>query len=65
MVQVVSNGKLSLLARNATAIQKHIAKNLMVSKTIEGYALLLENILRFSFEAANVQGVTKIPANMK
>lgn len=65
MMQVVLNGKLSLLARKTAGIGKHTAKNLMVSETVEGYALLLENILKLPSEVANVQNVTKIPANMK
>lgn len=65
MMQVVSNGKLSLLARKTAGIGKHTAKNLMVSETIEGYALLLENILKLPSEVADVRNVTDIPANMK
>lgn len=65
VMQVVANGKLSLLARKAAAIGKLTAKNLMVSEAVEGYALLLENILRFPSEVTNVQGITKIPTSLK
>lgn len=65
MLQVISNGKLSLLASNAAAIGKRTAKNLMVSESVEGYALLLENVLRFPSEVADVQSVMEIPANLK
>nr|GMD31581.1 Phosphatidyl-myo-inositol mannosyltransferase [Ipomoea batatas] len=65
MAQAVANGKLSLLARNAASIGKQTARNVMVSESVEGYALLLENILRFSSEAANPQSVTKIPLKLK
>ncbi|CAI9101206.1 OLC1v1038475C3 [Oldenlandia corymbosa var. corymbosa] len=65
LMQVISNGKLSLLASNAAAIGKHTAKNLMVSESVEGYASLLESVLRFPSEVTNVEPVSEIPANLK
>ncbi|KAL3517234.1 hypothetical protein ACH5RR_024136 [Cinchona calisaya] len=63
VMQVVSSGKLSLLASNAAAIGRRTAKNLMVSENVEGYASLLENVLPSQF--ANVRSAMKIPANLK
>ncbi|CDP08738.1 unnamed protein product [Coffea canephora] len=65
VMQVVSNGKLSLLALNAAAIGRQTAKNLMVSESIDGYVSLLENVLKFPSEVASVQSVLEIPSNLK
>lgn len=65
VMQVVSNGKLSLLALNAAVIGRQTAKNLMVSESIEGYVSLLENVLNFPSEVASVQSVLEIPSNLK
>nr|GME17197.1 Phosphatidyl-myo-inositol mannosyltransferase [Ipomoea batatas] len=54
MTQLVSNGKLSLLAQNAALAGLHAARNLMVSQSVEGYALLMENILGFPSEVENL-----------
>lgn len=54
ITQLVSNGKLSLLAQNAALAGSHAARNLMVSQSVEGYALLMENILGFSSEVENL-----------
>ncbi|VFQ94688.1 unnamed protein product [Cuscuta campestris] len=63
--QIVSNGKLSLLAQNAASIGKQTARNLMVLESVEGYASLLEHVLRYTSGAANIQSVTKIPLKLK
>ncbi|GFP94614.1 hypothetical protein PHJA_001605800 [Phtheirospermum japonicum] len=63
--QVVSNRKISLLARNVASIGKHTAKNLMVSETIEGYASLLESVLNFPSEVAFPQSAKNISTKLK
>ncbi|KAI3444470.1 hypothetical protein Pfo_001135 [Paulownia fortunei] len=65
MFQLVSNGKLSLLARNAASIGKRTAKNLMVSESVEGYASLLENILMLPSEVSIPQAAKEIPIKLK
>ncbi|KAG8391895.1 hypothetical protein BUALT_Bualt01G0234500 [Buddleja alternifolia] len=65
MFQMVSNGKLSLLARNVASIGKHTAKNLMVSESVEGYASLLENILMLPSEVASSKAAKDIPVKLK
>ncbi|KAL7125749.1 hypothetical protein ABFS83_14G137500 [Erythranthe nasuta] len=65
MFQMVSNGKLSLIARNAASIGKSRAKNLMVSESVEGYAFLLENILSLPSEVAIPMAAKSIPAKLK
>lgn len=65
MSQLVSNGKLSLLARNAASIAKRTAKNLMVSESVEGYASLLENILVPPSEVAVSRAAIQIPTDFK
>lgn len=65
MLQLVSNGELSVLAHNAASVGQYTARNLMVSESVEGYALLLENILRFPSEVAYPKAVTEIPEKPK
>ncbi|KAL0339470.1 UNVERIFIED_CONTAM: hypothetical protein Sangu_1469100 [Sesamum angustifolium] len=65
MSQMVSNGKLSLIAHNAASIGKRTAKNLMVSESIEGYASLLEKILMLPSEVAVPQAAKDIPLKLK
>ncbi|KAE8708023.1 rRNA-processing protein FCF1-like protein [Hibiscus syriacus] len=50
--EVISNGKLSPLARNIASIGRGTVKNLMVQETVEGYAFLLENVLKLPSEVA-------------
>ena len=64
-MEVVSKGKLSALARNVASLGRGTAQNLMVSECIEGYALLLENILRLPSEVALPKAVSEIPLNLK
>lgn len=63
--QVVSKGKLTTLARDIASMGKRTAENLMVSETIEGYASLLENVLKLPSEVALSKAVTEIPSKMK
>ncbi|KAM3248122.1 hypothetical protein P3L10_009890 [Capsicum annuum] len=65
MLQVVSNGELSLLAYKAASVGQHNARNLMVSESVEGYALLLENFLQFPSEVEYPKVVTEIPKKPK
>ncbi|KAF7139562.1 hypothetical protein RHSIM_Rhsim07G0008900 [Rhododendron simsii] len=63
--QVVSKGKLTTLARDIASMGKRTAENLMVSETIEGYASLVENVLKLPSEVALSKAVTEIPSKMK
>ncbi|KAF5183620.1 glycosyl transferase family 1 protein [Thalictrum thalictroides] len=65
LFQVISNGKLSPLAQNVASIGKGPAKNLMVTETIEGYASLLENVLKFPSEVRPPKVVADIPIRLK
>ncbi|KAK2995816.1 hypothetical protein RJ640_006155 [Escallonia rubra] len=65
MSNMVSKGKLSPLAHNVGSIGKRTAKNLMVSETVEGYASLLENVLKLPSEVAIPHNVSEIPLNLK
>ncbi|KAK3024254.1 hypothetical protein RJ639_043630 [Escallonia herrerae] len=65
MSNMVSKGKLSPLAHNVASIGKRTAKNLMVSETVEGYASLLENVLKLPSEVAFPPNVSEIPLNLK
>ncbi|KAG6402676.1 hypothetical protein SASPL_134878 [Salvia splendens] len=65
LLQVVSNGKLSVSARNVASNGKHAAKNLMVSESVDGYASLLENILMLPSEVALPLAAKSIPNKLK
>lgn len=62
---VVSRGKLSPLARKIASIGKGTAKNLMVVEAVEGYASLLENILKLPSEVAAPKPTAEIPSRCK
>ncbi|XP_057980829.1 uncharacterized protein LOC131166364 [Malania oleifera] len=65
VLQVISKGTLSPLARNIASIGKSTAKNLMVLETVEGYALLLENVLKFPSEVAPPKAASEIHPKLK
>ncbi|KAF2291193.1 hypothetical protein GH714_020600 [Hevea brasiliensis] len=65
VLQVISNGKLSPLARNIASVGKGTAKNLMVAETVEGYASLLEKVIRLPSEVALPKAFVQIPAKLK
>ncbi|XP_057462590.1 uncharacterized protein LOC130752763 isoform X4 [Actinidia eriantha] len=65
ILEVVSNGKLSPLARNIASIGKRTAKNLLVLEAIEGYASLVENVLKLPSEVKTSKAVTEIPSKLK
>ncbi|XVF33239.1 hypothetical protein REPUB_Repub17cG0151700 [Reevesia pubescens] len=65
ILQVISKGKLSPLAHNIASIGRGTVKNLMVQETVEGYALLLENILKLPSEVAPPKAVTELPSKLK
>ncbi|OVA16537.1 Glycosyl transferase [Macleaya cordata] len=65
LFQAISNTKLSPLARNIASIAKDPARNLMVSETIEGYAFILEKVLKFPSEVAPPKAITDIPPRLK
>lgn len=62
---MISEGKLSPLVHNIASLGKSTAKNLMVMETVEGYASLLENLLKFPSEVASPKAVTEIPPKLK
>ncbi|XP_071735917.1 uncharacterized protein [Rutidosis leptorrhynchoides] len=65
MLQLVSKGRLSSLTRNIASMGKHTAKNMMVLESVEGYASLIENILKLPSEVALPKPVSEIPSNIK
>lgn len=62
---MISEGKLSPLVQNVTSLGKGTAKNLMVMETIEGYASLLANLLKFPSEVAFPKAMTEIRPKLK
>lgn len=65
LLQVISNGKLSPLACNIASIGRETVKNLMVQETVEGYAFLLENVLKLPSEVAPLKAVAELPSKLK
>ncbi|KAI7735320.1 hypothetical protein M8C21_029737 [Ambrosia artemisiifolia] len=65
MLQVVSEGKLSSPVRNVASTGKNTAKNMMVLKSVEGYASLIENIMKLPSEVASPRDVSEIPSDTK
>ncbi|KAJ4823972.1 hypothetical protein Tsubulata_039229 [Turnera subulata] len=65
MLQLISKEKISPLARNVSSRGKEVAKNLMVQETVEGYAFLLENVLRLPSEVESPKAVIDIPPKLK
>lgn len=62
---MVTKGKLSPFSREIASIGRSTAKNLMALQTIEGYASLVENILRLPSEVAPPKAVSEIPPKSK
>lgn len=65
VLQLVSKGTISSLARNIASIGKHSAKNMMVLESVEGYASLIENVVNLPSEVASPRAVSEIPSNFK
>ncbi|KAL5989279.1 hypothetical protein ACLOJK_010169 [Asimina triloba] len=65
LFQVVSKGKLTPLAQQIASIGQAHAKNLMVSETVEGHALLLESVLKLPSEVAFPKSAVEIPPKLK
>lgn len=63
--QLISNGKLTLVARNAASMGRLTAKNLLASESVVGYASLLENILMLPSEVSIPQVAKEIPVEFK
>ncbi|KAL0538154.1 hypothetical protein IC582_027155 [Cucumis melo] len=65
ILQVISEGRLSPLARSIASIGRDTVINLMVSETVEGYASLLDAVLKLPSEAAPAKEVAEIPSKLK
>ena len=65
VLQAISKGTLSPLARNIASMGKNTAKNLMVLETVEGYATLLENVVELPSEVTPPKAVSEIPPKLK
>uniref|UniRef100_A0A0E0C4S5 Glycosyl transferase family 1 domain-containing protein n=1 Tax=Oryza meridionalis TaxID=40149 RepID=A0A0E0C4S5_9ORYZ len=65
LLQAVSNGKISVLGQKIASAGKVHAKNLMASETIEGYAVLLENVIKFPAEVLTPLTAGEIPVALK
>ncbi|KAJ1284378.1 hypothetical protein BS78_03G199300 [Paspalum vaginatum] len=65
LLRVVSNGKVSVSGQKIASAGKAHAKNLMASETIEGYAVLLENVIKFPTDVLSPLTAGEIPLALK
>ncbi|GKU96742.1 hypothetical protein SLEP1_g9944 [Rubroshorea leprosula] len=65
ILQVISNWKLSSEALSIALKGKETVKNMMVLDTVEGYALLLEDVVKLPSETAPPKAVKNIPPILK
>ena len=65
IMRLLSNGRLSSLAHNITLIGKQTPKNMMVLESVEGYALLIENVINLPSEVASPRAISEIPSKVK
>ncbi|XP_057533654.1 uncharacterized protein LOC130811382 isoform X2 [Amaranthus tricolor] len=65
LLKVISRSRLSPLAHNVASIGKGTAKNMKAIEAIEGYASLLENILKLPSEVAVPKPFADIPSKYK
>lgn len=65
ILQVITNGKISPFARNIASIGRRSVKNLMALETIEGYAMLLENVLKLPSEVAFPKSIKELSPKLK
>ncbi|KAF5731765.1 hypothetical protein HS088_TW18G00450 [Tripterygium wilfordii] len=65
ILRATSKGKLSPLSSNVASLARETAKNLMVSETIDGYALLLQKVLKLPSEVSCPKEVSEIPSKYK
>ncbi|WZZ11737.1 hypothetical protein YC2023_104826 [Brassica napus] len=64
VLEVITGDKISPLAQNVGLMGKTAVKNMMAVESIEGYATLLENILKFSSEVASPKDVHTLPSKL-
>ena len=65
LLQAVSNGELSVPGQKIASVGKARAKDLMASEALEGYAVLLENVLKIPAEALTPLTSGEIPLALK
>lgn len=65
MLEVILKGKISPLARNIASMGRRTGKNLLVSESVDGYAILLQNILKLPSEVTPPKAISEIPPLVK
>jgi len=65
LLRAVSNSKVSLSGQKIASAGKAHAKNLMASETIEGYAMLLKNVVKLPTDALSPLTADEIPLALK
>ncbi|KAF8696948.1 hypothetical protein HU200_036593 [Digitaria exilis] len=65
LLRAVLNGKVSVSGQKTASVGKAYAKNLMAPETIEGYAMLLENVIKFPTDVLSPLTAGEIPLALK
>ncbi|KAK3161319.1 hypothetical protein QOZ80_1BG0075630 [Eleusine coracana subsp. coracana] len=65
LLRAMSNGNLSVTGRKIASAGKAHAKNLMASESIEGYAVLMENVIKFPTDVLSPLSASDIPLALK
>lgn len=65
LFHIVPNGKMSHVAVDVALMGKSRVTNFMVPETLEGYAMLLEYILKLPSGVSSPKDVMEIPASLK
>ncbi|TKW15466.1 hypothetical protein SEVIR_5G238500v4 [Setaria viridis] len=65
LLRALSNGKVSVSGQKIASVGKAYTKNLMASETIEGYAMLLENVIKFPTDVLSPLTAGEIPLALK
>ncbi|OEL21462.1 hypothetical protein BAE44_0017521 [Dichanthelium oligosanthes] len=65
LLRAMSNGQVSVSGQKIASAGKAYAKNLMASETIDGYAVLLENVIKFPTDVLSPLTAGEIPLALK
>lgn len=63
--EVIVNGEVSPIAQNVALTARGTAKDMMVSETVEGYAILLQNVLKLPSEVTSPKPTSGITPKLK
>ncbi|XP_071691095.1 uncharacterized protein [Rutidosis leptorrhynchoides] len=65
ILKLVSEGKLSSLARTVASTGKYTAKNMMAFESVKVYALLIENVMNLPSEVTSPRAISEVSTEIK